>query len=198
MALAAGFGLSENDTIRFVSSNVLLRTLGVPGLLTDQYYEFFRANPLTYLSHVKVLNLFAPPYPYETHILFVIGEYFYDNPELTANAHFWASDGLVAFGLPGVLVVSLLCAGVFYVLDSAAARQHTGQVALTLLVSGVTLSNLNLFTTFFSGGLFAFIVLCWFSRPVSAEGPEHSGRRTVRRGSEHPSARPGRWVSFQS
>src|SRR5208337_432549 len=42
---------------------VFLRTFGLAGLLTGQYYYFFQVNPHTYYSHLKPVALFMS-YPY--------------------------------------------------------------------------------------------------------------------------------------
>lgn len=130
---------------------VLMRTFGVPGLCTQQYYEFFSAHPLTYFSQVTGVGLLIP-YPYSRSIYYEIGDAFYRNPELSANAHFWALDGISSLGLPGMLLMSVLCGLVFWVFDSLGEIAGRPFVTLLLIAFGIQITNGSLFTTLTTGG----------------------------------------------
>lgn len=147
----------------FILSVVFQRTMSSGGLATAQYYEFFQKNPLTYLSHIHGVNLFVH-YPYAHTIGQEIGLAYSGGADLDATAHFWAFDGLGGFGLPGVLLVSVLCGLVFWVLDSAAQRHRVGLAALMISFAALNLANLSIFTSLLSGGL-ALLVLALYLMP---------------------------------
>lgn len=158
---------------------VVMRTFGIPGLCTQHYYEFFSVHPLTYFSHLHGVNLFIT-YPYSRGVAYEIGDAFYRNPELSANTHFWAQDGLASFGLPGILLMSVLCGLVFWVFDSLGNLAGRQFVTLLLIAMGIEVTNGSLFTMLTSGGglLLAFYLLFM---PV---GPRDPARKPERRGED--------------
>jgi hypothetical protein len=143
---------------------VLGRLLSINGLLTAQYYDFFQSNPLTYFSHIKVVNLFVH-YPYRYPIGQEIGLATAGTTELDATAHFWATDGIGGLGAPGIILISVLCALVFWALDSFARRHDPRLVALVTTYAAYNLANISLFTSLFSGGL-AFLIVMLYLMPA--------------------------------
>jgi hypothetical protein len=127
------------------------RTFSVPQIVIAQYYEFFKHNPLTYMSHVNGLNWFLA-YPYDGPYPVLIGEYFYGS-SMNANAGLWAGDGLAGFGLPGIIIMSSVCAFVFWILDSVSRRNDPAFIAGAMTLIVVSFTNTPLSTTFLSGGL---------------------------------------------
>ncbi len=160
---------------------VLMRTLSTGGLLTAQYFDFFRHNPFTYYSHVKGANLILT-YPYQYPLGEEIGLAYAGTTDLDASAHFWATDGLGGLGLPGILLMSILCALVFWVLDSASQRHDPRFAALVTAYAAYNIANISLFTSLFSGGLALLIVLLYVMPPQSERPREGAGIRTNRDG----------------
>lgn len=155
---------------------LLVRTLGIPGLSTLQYYEFFGQNGFTYWSHVRGLSSLIR-YPYPTQLPYVIGNAYYDSPSLSANAHFLATDGLAAAGLPGVIVIAFFCGAVFYLCDVLARRHDPIFVSLCLAGPAMALLNVGLFTTLLTDGLMLTMVVLYLMPTVTA-GPLPSHRRS--------------------
>jgi hypothetical protein len=143
---------------------VLLRTLSINGLATAQYYDFFTRNPLTYYSHLHGVNWFVR-YPYKYPMGMELGLRYAGTTGLDATGHFWAMDGLAALGLPGILVISVCCACVFWLLDSVASRHTPELAALIVTYAAYNVANIGLFTSLLSGGLF-LIMLALYSLPV--------------------------------
>lgn len=159
---------------------VLQRTLSLGGLGTAQYYDFFQKNPLTYFSHIKGVNWFVH-YPYSHPIGQEIGLAYAGTTDLDATAHFWAADGIGGWGLPGIVLVSVLCALVFWALDSASRRHDPRFAALVTSFAALNLANISIFTTLLSGGLGLLIVGLHFMPPGAPPdsrsahlGPRHS------------------------
>jgi len=143
---------------------VLMRTLPMGGLVTAWYYNFFQQNPLTYYSHVTGFNWFIH-YPYANFIGLEVGSFYQTGSDLDATAHFWAMDGLEALGLPGVLVISVFCALVFWMLDSASERHDPRLGALVITYATYNLANISMFTSLFSGGLGLLTVFLYCLQP---------------------------------
>ena len=163
---------------------ILMRTFGNGGLMTAQYYDFFSHNPHTYFSHVKGINWFVH-YPYPDAIGWNIGYAYTGNLTFDANAHFWAGDGLAGMGLPGVLIISLVCALVFWLLDSVAQKHDVKLAALLLSFVALNLANISLFTTLLSGGLALMMLFLYFAPannlPETARIRAYSGWRLFSR-----------------
>ncbi len=144
---------------------ILLRTLSMNGLTTAQYYDFFTRNPLTYYSHLHFVNWFIK-YPYKYPMGMEVGLWYSGDLGLDATGHFWAMDGLAALGLPGILVISVGCACVFWLLDSIASRHTPELAALVITYAAYNIANIGLFTSLLSGGLF-LLMLALYCLPVS-------------------------------
>ncbi len=149
---------------QIVLAVIFQRTLSNEGLVTAQYYDFFTKNPLTHLSTVHGVNWFVT-YPYTYTIGEEIGLAYAKTADLDQTAHFWAIDGVGAFGLWGILFASVLCALVFWALDSSARRHDPRLIALQISFTAVLIANSSLFTTLLSGGL-ALLMLCFYLMPV--------------------------------
>jgi len=148
---------------------ILMRTLSTGGLLSAQYYDFFQQNPQTLYSHIKGVNWLLP-YPYQYPIGQEIGLAYAGTANLDASAHFWATDGIGGLGLPGILLMSVFCTAVFWVLDSASQRHDPRLAALVTTYAAYNIANISLFTSLLSGGL-AFLILLLYLMPPEA----HSG-----------------------
>jgi len=127
------------------------RTFAIPSILIAQYYEFFQHNPLTYMSHVHGVDLLIN-YPYDKAYSMIIGDHFYGRL-LNANAGLWAGDGLAGFGPQGIVIMSFVCAILFYILDCLSRLYDARFVAVSISFTAVCFANAPLSTTLFSGGL---------------------------------------------
>jgi hypothetical protein len=147
-----------NPVFSFAMSLLFMRTFANGGYQTGAYSNFFHAHPLTYLSSVHGLDAFIH-YPYPRPLGLEMGYYEMGISDLDLNAHFWASDGIAGFGPFGIVLISALCALVFWVLDCSTARHNIVFASLMIAFITVNLTNVSLFTTLVSGGLGLLIVL---------------------------------------
>jgi hypothetical protein len=169
----------------FLSTMVLFRTLGMPGLMSYVFYGYFSEHGYTYWSQVRFVNRLIP-YPYDLQIPYLIGRDFYGNEALSANAHFLATDGLASAGLPGVIAIAA-AAGLVLYLANVLAKRHD-PLFLVMLLTGplVALLNVGLFTTLLTDGLAVLLAILVVMPPV-------------RRADAHPRARrPKPEVSISS
>jgi hypothetical protein len=144
------------DSAYWYVAVVNFRTFGVPAQIIGQFFDFFRENPLTYMSHVGGVNLLVPN-PYDMDIPRLVGMHYYAAP-VGANAGFWAGDGLAGFGLPGIVIMSVACAAVFWIFDSVAKRFETRFVIVAATFIATSFGNIPLSTTVVSGGLGLLLV----------------------------------------
>lgn len=168
---AANLWITDMSRLHMMlSAMVFARTFGDPGLLTAMYDDFFANNPYTYYSQVNGVNWIVP-YPYEHSIGVELGYYFSRRIDLNANAHLWCSDGIASLGLPGILIISCLCAAIFWLLDCVSAGHRPVFSATAVSFTALNLSNMSLFTTLLSGGLFLSFLLL-YSMPREVEVTE--------------------------
>lgn len=139
----------------------VVRIFTIPGSEMGQYQHFFQTMPHTYLAHVGVISRFVPN-PYElsmgeevSSFYGLTGKYGLTN----SNASFFAMDGIGGFGLPGILLMGLLCALVFWILDSCARDFELKFSVPVLAMVIMSLTNVSLFTTLLGNGLIAWILL---------------------------------------
>src|SRR5439155_25815507 len=93
--------------------------------------------------------------------------------DLDSTAHFWATDGLAALGLPGILLISVFCALLLWAIDSVAEKHDPKLVALLISFAAFNLANISIFTSLLSGGL-ALLMLLLYLMPkevFSSEPP---------------------------
>lgn len=136
------------------------RIFCIAPLTIVQYLDFFESNPLTYMSHVKGFNLLID-YPYIQDIAKYVGRYYYGGG-INVNAGLWATDGIAAFGIVGILISSIVCGVVFWVFDSAAIGFNPKFVSLASGYLSMTFANTSIFTNVLTGGLFLLILTVYF------------------------------------
>jgi hypothetical protein len=147
-----------------VGGMLLMRTYAMNGLLTAEYQYFFEHNPYTYLAHVKGISWFVHN-PYTMDTGHEIAAYFGDIGTygiVNSNAHFFAMDGITGFGLVGIPIMGIVCAVMFWVLDSCARRYPISFSASALTMCMLSLTSNSLFSTLLGGGLLVWMVLFLF------------------------------------
>lgn len=141
---------------------ILLRIYCITPLVLAQFYDFFSHFPYTFLSHVSGINYFIA-YPFNYDLGVEIGLYHYGGG-INVNGGLWASDGIAAFGLIGIIISSIIASSFFYIIDSLSKEVDTRLVVLMLGFLPFSFLNISFFTTILSSGLFLF-VLFLFSLP---------------------------------
>jgi hypothetical protein len=190
----AGFDVAPLQLHSVVLFVVLMRTFSSNGLMTAWYFNFFQTNPHTFYSHVKGIDWFVH-FPYDRTAALEIGSVFMGSPDADPTAHFWAIDGIGAMGLPGILLISIFCAVVFWALDSASQRHDPRLAALLTCYAAYNIANISLFTSLFSGGL-AMLILGLYLMPPKAAGwnefakPPASKTQSPLRSGSRPAPQP--------
>lgn len=150
----------KNSIIVMAVSVVLMRGIIIPGFLTALYSDFFDNHPFTFYSHVHGINQLIT-YPYPEELGKVLGFYYFKPSTVNLNAHFWATDGIAAAGLFGIIAVSIVCCLLFWAIDSATGEHDIAFASAYVSFSAATLANVSIFTTLVSGGLMFSILVLW-------------------------------------
>ncbi len=142
----------------------LVRSTALPGLFFAQYQHFFTVFPHTYFGHVRGVSFFIP-YKFQLPMGMEVSSFYHGGSSLgyeENNASFFASDGVAGLGLPGVLLMGMVCAIVFWIFDSSARALPLYFSAPATIPVGLYLANVSLFTTLISYGLALWILLFLF------------------------------------
>lgn len=161
LVLPYAFRLLDPDvgalTTRWYAYVVHQRTFNSSALLIPQYLEFFDNNPLTYGSHVTGINALVH-YPFELDVARMVGLYQYNAP-MTANVNFWAQDGVAAFGLIGIPVISVIAALIFFGIDYRLRRLPLAFCIASMTFMASNMIDTSIFTTLVSGGLLLIVIV---------------------------------------
>jgi len=142
--------------MRLPLSLFVRRLLDVPGQLTGYYFDYFSTQQPYLLSHSVLGWLFEQPQVAEPPRAIGL-EYFHD-PRVNANGNLWA-DGMANFGLPGILLISVIAVGVLVAMDAASRGRPLGLAAAILGATLISLTNSGLLTSLGTHGIALAIVL---------------------------------------
>lgn len=147
------------------SSLLWMRTIGNGGYLTKYYHDFFLTNPLTYYSHINVVNAITGVYPYEKTLGEIIGHHYWNDAD--TNANFWATDGIAALGSGGIVFSSILLFFLFILFNTISKRYNSLFLILILIPYSLALLNASLFSSMITGGGFIIFIFLSLSNTVS-------------------------------
>lgn len=169
LPLTIGLFVNEDASVLYenIAAIVYMRTYGMVGALTGTYYDFFLHNPQTYYSHINVVGAFVA-YPYQASIGEVIGASM--GFEMNANANFFATDGIAAAGLIGLLLIGAIVGLSLRAMDALVPRENVAVLCGAVGPAVISLANSSFFTTLLTGGLILLILLCALWRPEMASG----------------------------
>lgn len=143
-------------------SMVFMRTFCMVGVLTGVYTEFFLTHPLTYFSHVGVVQRFVP-YPYPDALGNMIGYFMIPSvPPMDANASFFATDGLAAFGVIGIVFAGFLFRMIMALFNTCTNKRSLALACCALVPFLVNVANSSMFTSMVTGGGGLLAVLLYF------------------------------------
>jgi len=141
----------------FMEMLITRRAIIIPAQLNYYHVEFFSENPKTHYAYSIFKNIFD--YPYKMLPPNVIGDEYFNRPEMTAVVGF-LTDGYTAFGLMGMLIVSIIMKFIMNWLDYLYLR--SGQNIIILVMTVVILQIFNssgIFTILLTHGIFLMILL---------------------------------------
>ena len=150
-------GLAQD--FNFFNSILWSRTIGFGGMLTMKYHDFFLTHPITYYSHINLVNGISNMYPYHKDIGQVVGS-FYWSEKMNANANFWATDGFAALGSVGIIFSSIIMFFILVIFNSISKKYNSLFLLLILLPCIMSFLNTSVFSSLWSGGaIFIFLTL---------------------------------------
>lgn len=136
---------------------IVRRAILVPGLLSNLYFDYFTKNDFTLMGYS--IFSFIVNYSYDKTPPYIIGEYYFNRAEMSANANYMAA-AYADFGVLGTIIITLLCGIYFKLINIIVARKN--MIKLSCLLSIVpmwALLDSSFLTVLVTHGLIWLIVL---------------------------------------
>lgn len=143
---------------------IYIRTLGIQGAMTGVYADVFSHNPFTYWSHVNIINLLID-YPYKVPLGYVAGTDLIGGTGFNANANFWATDGVAAYGLAGVVIMGAVLGLVLSLANKVVTPDRLPFAATVSIPFIMSLGNSSLFTSLITGGGLIMVMMIAYGVP---------------------------------
>lgn len=159
--------LLDTDWLNFLKSLFVMRLLSTGGWTMTTYYEYFSSEGWTYYSHVGPIGAMIGKV-YQLELGQLIGLKYSASADANFNANFWATDGVAALGVAGVLIVSLLMAAVLKLISKLTYNINARCASILLTGFWLSILNSSLFTSMFSGGGFIILILLYLARNKSS------------------------------
>jgi hypothetical protein len=139
---------------------IIDRFLLLPAQLNFYYYDFFSQNPKIFWTDSKWLligKIFD--YPYSLPLPMVIGDTYFNNPEINANTG-WIGSGYAHAGFLGMTVYAIVIGLVFKYLDFKVKTLDKNFIIISFSPFIISLFfSSDLKTVFISDGLLLYLLL---------------------------------------
>jgi hypothetical protein len=135
------------------------RTFIIPAHTVGIYFDVFSYLPQTHFGHVKGFSFFFDN-PYDEPIPFIVARWYYGTP-YSANGGIFA-EGFASWGVPGILVASVVTTAAFAALDALTADLPLRLVAIAVSFHVINLTNISIFTLLLGSGLGASLLMLGF------------------------------------
>ena len=149
MLLAIVLALFSSDTLWILTFR---RTHFIPALLDICYLDFYKDN---YLYYAETLPDSILKSPYEANHVNIIGKYYFNSPEMSANNGL-VSDGYINFGFAGVLLHSVIISFYFMILNNLNIKAKYFGLYILVVFSFISSS---LTTVLLTHGAFLLLVI---------------------------------------
>ncbi len=128
----------------------------MPAQISYYFFDFFSKNQQLQFSEGLIGKIFGIHSPYQVKAFNLIGETFFNNPNMNANT-WYIADAYSNGGVYGLFIISILFAITLIVIDSVTKNYKITIAALFMPM--FSLLNGSLLTTFFTSGLLIGIVV---------------------------------------
>ncbi|PDQ17707.1 hypothetical protein CN311_28700 [Mesorhizobium sanjuanii] len=152
---------------------IYMRTLGIQGAMTGVYADVFSSSPLTYWSHMNIMNMIID-YPYKVPLGYVVGSRLVGGTGFNANSHFWATDGIAAYGMPGVVIMGAVLGLLLSLANKVVTPDRLPFAATVSIPFIMSLGNSSLFTSLVTGGGLIMVMMIAYGVP-QPQAPRERG-----------------------
>ncbi len=136
---------------------IVRRAIIVPGLLSNFYFDYYGKNDFALMGYSIFSFIFD--YPYDKTPPFVIGEYYFNRSEMSANANYMAA-AYADFGILGTILITSLCGLYFKLINMISAEKNMIKISCLLAIVPMwALLDSSFVTVLITHGLIWLIVL---------------------------------------
>ena len=135
------------------------RALLLPAQLSFFYYDFFSQNPHVFLSQHRIFR-FLLDYPYYLDPPHLIGDFYFNRPEMGANNGIYA-DAYMNFGFIGFILWAFLLTIILKLIDSFSKDKDMRVTIATTAMPVIALTNSSLLTCLLTHGLLLALLLLY-------------------------------------
>jgi hypothetical protein len=142
---------------QWLASIFIRRNIVIKGLLTGYYFDFFSGHPKVLLGQSIFKSIVNSPYSRD--IPYLIGQIYFHDPMMSANANIWA-DAYANFGYMGLIIFTLILGCVLKIFDSLAKNHDNRIISILIGMPALSLTNSGLLTCLLNHGfLFALMIV---------------------------------------
>ncbi|MBA3925605.1 hypothetical protein [Listeria rustica] len=167
MMLLISIGYDYMTSTFELTSLLSRRMIFTPGLLMNYYVDFFSQHEQMRLSYSFLSGIFENPYGITPP--FIIGETYFNRPDMAANANLFA-DGFANFGYIGIGVYTFVAAIILWVYNSLAKGAYKAFGMLLIVMPVWSLTDTSLTTVFLTHGLLLAIIIMYILRGIGGKG----------------------------
>jgi len=143
----------------WISSLFTRRTLLVPAQLSFLYYDFFSKNIHTFLSHHQIFRTFLN-YPYSLNPPNLIGEIYFNNPQMGANNGIYG-DGFMNFGFIGLVLWGFFLVILLKLINSISKNKDIKITIAAVAMPVISLTNSAFLTCLLTHGLLLSLIVLY-------------------------------------
>lgn len=134
------------------------RVLFFPALIKYAYFDFFSQNPLLHYSQSTIGHILEITSPYDTHFVYMIGDLYFNKPQMYANTGYMA-DAYANAGVVGIIITCIIFALIFVYVDIISTQESNSYFLALLVPIAISFNDGALMTIFFSGGLSTILLV---------------------------------------
>lgn len=142
---------------------VFNRLVFLPAKIKECYFDFFSQNDFVYFTQSSLASIFGIESNYQRDVVFLIGEKYFNSPDMWTNCGFLA-DAYANWGMMGGFLMSLLLAFELHLLNNAVHTPAKNYASAIFLIFFIGLNDGGLISVSVSGGFLLAILLIYVTR----------------------------------
>lgn len=154
------FVLSNIFGILLPASIFVRRFLFIPAQMKFFYYDFISDREFLFFSEGIFGKIFDKGYKYGMKFSNVIGETYFNSPEMSANTGYLGS-GYSNFGFTGMIIYSIIFTFILLILNSISKKVDKSIIIGSSLFLVIALNDTDLLTSLLTGGFILLIILLY-------------------------------------
>lgn len=141
-----------------ISDIIIRRSMFMPCLLNNYYYDFFSKNGMDYYR--QSLGSILGPSKYGTSIRYIIGEVYFSDSNMGANNGLF-SDAYANLGIIGMILLPILIMLVLKIMEGAADYLPQEVWAISAIQASIAFISSSFFTVLLTHGVLFTIVMLY-------------------------------------